>query len=179
MSDVFELFFGQVDPLKNTTYTFGLPDILGNMQIYGLNGSVGSVTQGVFGEANVEIDGESFQIRDSVFGNYEIETDEGVYTAMDRIGGGESFYHFGQVEAYTTPGLFGQEYIYDGQTHELIGQTGMNAFGQSTITVPGSIDMHHFEATTSIDTLSSAYDFTEVTDFIGDPNTFLDLMDLL
>lgn len=176
MNDLFEFLFRQIPSLR-TIRTINAPNIIEDIA----NETVGSIIQGVFGELNVDVNGQHVGIHDSLVGNYQIETDNGVLTAMDRSGEGETFYEFDHAKAYSQSGLFGQENFFDADTHQLIGQSSMDALGQTTITVPSSFDLDFMNTIEAFDTFSSAQDFSDLadlSDFLDNSDTFLDLLDL-
>jgi hypothetical protein len=179
MADLFSSMFGQI-PQLSQTLTVGPPDILGNMTISGLNGTVGTIATGVFGEQQLQVGGETVAtIQDSVFGNYQITTDEGTFTAIDSAAGGESLLHFGEVVAVSRPGLFGEENWYDAGTNELLATTGANGFGQTTITIPSNFDSSSFDVLGGLDTFSMGSDFADFGDVFASSSDFLDFLDFI
>lgn len=179
MNDLFSATFGQI-PQLGQTFTVSPPDILGNMTISGLNGTVGAITQGVLGEQHLVIGGDTVAtMRDSVFGNYEMTTDEGTFTAMDNVYGGENLLHFGEVVAVSRPGLFGEENWYDASTHDLLATTGVDSFGQATISIPTSFDTYSFDALSGFDSITYGSDFADFGSAFADSTDFFDFLDFI
>ena len=162
------------------TFTVSPPDILGNVSISGLNGTVGTISQGVLGESYLEMDGERIAtIQDSVYGNYQITTDEGTYTAMDNVYGGDNLFHFGEAVAQSRPGLFGAENWYDTATNELLATTSVNGLGQATITVPSYLEPSSYDVMDGLNSFSTASDMTDLGDILSGSTDFLDFLDFL
>lgn len=179
MTDLFTATFGQI-PQLSETLTVSPPDILGNITISGLNGTVGTVTQGVFGESVLSMNGEEVAtIQDSVYGNYEMVTDEGTFTAIDNVYGGENLLQFGEAVAVSRPGLFGTENWYESSTNELLATTGVNGFGQATITVPDHFDMTSFDGITGLDYLSMSSDMADISDVLTGSAEIFSLLDYI
>lgn len=178
MNDLFMATFEQVPELSKT-YTISQPDILGNMTISGLNGNVGSISSGVLGESIVEMNGEKAVIGESAWGNYQVETDEGTYTAIDNAYGGDSLLHFGETVAYSRPGLFETENWYDASTNELLASNGIDGLGQATITLPADFDTYSFDALNDLDSFSFSSEFVNFSDAISGSSDFLGLLEFI
>ena len=180
MTDLYNATYGQISPFKET-FTVSPPDILGNMTISGTNGTVATITPGVLpGESSLQIDGETVAtMQDSVSGNYQITTDEGTFTAMDNVYGGETLFHFGEAVAESRPGLFGEENFYDAATNKLIATTSENGLGQATMTVPASFDPSSIDVMNELDSISAGSDLADIDDFLSGTTDFLDLLDFL
>jgi|GEM_PF-6815592 len=178
MSDLYTLFFSQV-PVVSKKITLSAPDILGTISVVGTNGTIGTITSGVYGELNLTMDGQHVAtIQDSVSGNAEIVTDAGTYTMYDNVYGGESLFHLGEVDAYSRPGLFNAEDWYDGQTHEKVLETELNSFGQTTITVPAGAEEINYMNSNVIDSVSISQDVSDIGDVL-DISSFLDMLDFI
>jgi len=179
MLDLYGATFGQI-PQLTTTFTVSPPDILGNVSISGLNGTVGTISQGVLGESYLEMDGERIAtIQDSVYGDYQITTDEGTYTAMDNVYGGDTLFHFGEAVAQSRPGLFGAENWYDTATNELLATTSVNGLGQATITVPSYLEPSSYDVMDGLNSFSTASDMTDLGDILSGSTDFLDFLDFI
>lgn len=176
MADLFDATFGQI-PQLTQTLTVSMPDILGNVTISGTNGTLGTLTQGVFGTENLSIGGEHVAtFQDSVSGNYDMVTSEGTFTAMDNVYGGESLLHFGETVAYSRPGLFDSENWYDASTNELLASTGVDSFGQATITLPST---DSFDTISGFESFTFGSDFADISDLLTSSTDFLDFLDFI
>lgn len=175
--DVFQTFFGQV-PQLTQKFSIAPPDILGNISIMGTNGAVGSITTGVHGEAIVHMHGEKVAtIRDSVYGNYEVETAQGTFTAMDNAVGGETLFQFGQPIATSREGIFNTESWYSSATGDKLFDSAVDGFGQTTITVPAQFDSHTFPTFDFSNQFTSTYDLADFTDVFSHSSDFFDFLD--
>lgn len=179
MGDLYNVTFGQI-PQFTTTFDVSPPDIFGNISISGLNGKVGTVSQGILGESVLKMNGETVAtLQDSVYGNYQITTDEGIFTAMDNVYGGDTLFQFGEAVAESRPGLFGDENWYDATTHELLAATGVNGLGQPTITIPTYFEPSSFDVMDELDSFSAIGDMADFGDLLSGTTDFFDFLDFI
>ena len=101
MTELYDATYGQISPLKET-FTVSPPDIIGkcdnmrNKWDCWLRFHKAFFQEKAIWKWMVK---RIATIQDSVYGNYQITTDEGTYTSMDNVYGGGQLFHFGEAVA--------------------------------------------------------------------------------